>query len=51
MFLSFISSAELNHDYTIKTMTQSLVYAERNRAPITHPGLAEKYIKFDVLID
>ena len=51
MFLLFISSAELSHDYTIKTMTQSLVYVERNRAPIPHPGLAEKYVKFDALVD
>ena len=37
IFLSFMSSAELNHDNTIKIITQSMGYVELNRAPIPHP--------------
>ena len=37
IFLSFISSAELKHDNTIKIITQSMVYVELNQAPILHP--------------
>ena len=54
-FLSFISSVELNHDCTIKIITQSMVYVVLNRAPIPHPALAvplffSQSIKFQVAL-
>ena len=38
VFLSFMSSAALNNDNTIKIITQSMVYVELNQAPIPHPA-------------
>ena len=44
ILLSFMSSAELNHDNTIKIITQSMVYVELNRAPISHPAIVKHCI-------